>query len=375
MGTAATLPARWIVSAPYDLAWFFGGAALSLAFLLLYFGGVPVLVLWWGWILLLDGPHIAAAFTRTYLDREEWSRRRSLLLTSLLTFAVGPVFLLANVITGSADPFLLFLALSAFYAYYHVVRQHYGFLALYDAKTRDARRVAFRIDTWVLYVGCWTPYLYFLLTHPRARAILRLPESPSRGGIEQVLTLVLLAVWCLSLAILLVRAAAKGRGLLGDPKTAYLLVTFVVYSSIYFLVAPMEPVYGASNGPDQDFLLISALVTVFHNVQYLGLVWFHNRNRYTSGRDFGPAQRLSRTPALYLAGCVLFSVVVYGSFACTTGAFPGCAILLDTRVGPFTANQIGLCLWWGLAINHYYLDQKIWRVRGDPELRRNLGLA
>ena len=40
-----------------------------------------------------------------------------------------------------------------------------------------------------------------------------------------------------------------------------------------------------------------------------------------------------------------------------------------------TWNQIGLCLWWGLAMNHYYLDQKIWRIRGDDELKRSLRLA
>jgi hypothetical protein len=39
-----------------------------------------------------------------------------------------------------------------------------------------------------------------------------------------------------------------------------------------------------------------------------------------------------------------------------------------------SANQIGLCLWWGLALHHYWLDQRIWRVRADAPLRRSLGL-
>ena len=47
----------------------------------------------------------------------------------------------------------------------------------------------------------------------------------------------------------------------------------------------------------------------------------------------------------------------------------------DRRLGSISWNQIGLCLWWGLAINHYFLDQKIWRIRGDAELQRNLRLA
>ena len=58
---------RWLVSRPFDLGWFFGGAALSLVFLALYFFvGAPIVALWWIWLLAFDGPHIGAAFTRTY---------------------------------------------------------------------------------------------------------------------------------------------------------------------------------------------------------------------------------------------------------------------------------------------------------------------
>jgi hypothetical protein len=373
MSHAEAAPARWIVSAPYDITWFFGGAALSLLVLALYLAGAPILALWWAWILFFDGPHIAAAFTRTYLDTGEWRTRRSALLSSLLAFVVGPACLLLTLPLGSPDPFLLFLALSAFYGYYHVVRQHYGFLSLYRAvgDERDQRR--FALDRWTLYVGCWAPYVYFLLSHPRARAVLRLaPGDPS--AVERVLMVAAVAAWALAVGSLLVRTALTRERVVG-PRSTYLFVTLGLYSLIYFAVARMEPAYARSNGPDQDFLLLSVLVTVFHNVQYLGLVWFHNRNRYRAAGGFGPAGWLNRTPALYLASCVLFSVVVYAASACSTGVFPGCAVLLDARVGPFSANQLGLCLWWGLAINHYYLDQKIWRVGSDPELRRNLGLA
>ena len=120
------------MSRSFDLTWFFGGAALSLIFLALYFVvGAPIVALWWVWLLAFDGPHIGAAFTRTYLDSAEWRRRPALLVTSLLSFLVGPMFLVANIASGSEYPFLLFLALATFYGYYHVVRQHYGFVALY----------------------------------------------------------------------------------------------------------------------------------------------------------------------------------------------------------------------------------------------------
>jgi hypothetical protein len=369
---------QWIVSRRYDLAWFFGGALASLAVLALHFAAhVPIVVLFWTWILAFDGPHIGAAFTRTYVDREEWRSRRRVLLVSLLSFAVGPLFLALNLATGSPDPFLLFLGAATFYGYYHVVRQHYGFLALYKARNRDGDRVDFRIDRAFLYVGCWAPYFYFLLTHPKARVLLHLSPNGPTGTLERAAVVLCLGVWGAALLAFLVRLFARPRERLRQPQTAYLLITVLLYSVVYFFVARFEPVYAQSNGPDQDFLLLSVVVVIFHNVQYLGLVWFHNRNRYgaPADADFGAARPLNRSIGTFLLACLIFSGVVYLGFAASTGVFPVFHFGLNTRWGSITLNQLGLCLWWGLAINHYYLDQKIWRIRGDGRLKKNLGLA
>jgi hypothetical protein len=367
---------QWIVSRKFDLAWFFSGAAVSLGVLALFFGArVPIVPLFWIWLLGFDGPHIGAAFTRTYFDREEWKTRPKMLLLSLLTFAIGPVFLALNLATGSQDPFLLYLGLATFYGYYHVVRQHYGFLALYKARNRDFDKTDLRIDRWALYAGCWAPYFYFLLTHPKARVLLHLSPGGPETWWEKGAVVLTLAVWGIALLAFAVRQVTRPRGAPRLPQTCYLLVTTLLYSMVYFLVARYEPVYAASNGPDQDFLLLSVVVVIFHNIQYLGLVWFHNRNRYAARSEFGPAGAINRSVASYLIFCIVFSGLVYLSFAASTGVFPWIHLGLQTRWGPITFNQIGLCLWWGLALNHYYLDQKIWRIRGDHQLKKNLGLA
>ena len=374
MSQAAPIAPRWIVSRRFDLAFFFGGAAFSLLFLILYFAfGAPIVALWWIWLLAFDGPHIGAAFTRTYLDRQEWARRPGLLLVSLATFLIGPLFLLFGIVTRSEDPFLLFLGLATFYGYYHVVRQHYGFVALYNAANRTAGRSTASLDRWTLYLGSWLPYVYFLLANPKARALLRLPIAGPRSPIETVILAIVVAVWLLALGWFV--AVNARRRSLGHPKVAYMLLTVILYGVIYFVISHAEPVYAASTGPDQDFLLLSILIVVFHNVQYLGLVWFHNRNRYGASTGHGAAQVVNRSPVWYLGACALFSLVVYLTFACSTGVFPLCAPFGESRLGPIRWNQIGLCLWWGLAINHYFLDQKIWRIRGDAELQRNLRLA
>jgi len=372
---ASEMPARWIVSRRFDLGWFFGGALASLGVIGLYFGvGLPILVIWWTWLLAFDGPHIAAAFTRTYLDREEWSVRRGVLVRGLLIFAVGPLCLLLGLATDSAAPFQLFLAVAVIYAYYHIVRQHYGFLALYRAVNGDRGRLDRIVDTWALYVGLWAPYVYFGLSHPRARRVLSLPSAgPGALAIEIVVVLAAV-VWVLALAAFLARVVVA-RSRRNRPKVAYVLTTVLLYGLIYFLIARFEPVYAASNGPDQDFLLLSVLITVFHNVQYLGLVWFYNRNRYGQASPAaGPAWWINRSLGRFLAACGLFSVV-YLLFACWADVFPGCGVFTGLSLGAITASQIGLCLWWGLALQHYYLDQRIWRLSADATLKRHLKLA
>ena len=370
------MPPRWLVSRAFDLTWFFGGAALSVLVLALYFVvGAPIVALWWIWLLAFDGPHIGAAFTRTYLDRDEWRRRPGLLLTSLLTFALGPLFLATSVITGSPDPFLLFLGLATFYGYYHVVRQHYGFVALYNTVNQDWKTASVALDKWTLYIGCWAPYAYFLLTHPNARALLRLtPGAPSPP--EAIAGYLLLGLWLIVIGRFVARHLIDDGFRLRNPKTPYLAGTVVLYGVIYLAIARFEPVYGASHGPDQDFLLLSIVIVIFHNLQYVGLVWFHNRNRYAgAGAEHGLASLVNRGPGLFLGACLAFSLGIYATVACATGAFPACHWFEGAGVGPVTWNQIGLCLWWGLAMNHYYLDQKIWRIRDDAALSRSLRLA
>jgi len=371
-----TLAPRWLVSRGFDLTWFFGGAALSLMVLGLYFvAGAPIVALWWIWLIAFDGPHIAASFTRTYLDADEWRRRPALLLTSLLTFVVGPAFLAATAVTGSQDPFLLFLALATLYGYYHVVRQHYGFVALYNAINRDRDPKSVALDRRTLYIGCWAPYLYFLLTHPRVRALIGLRPGELANAATSTAE-ICVVVWLAVLVWFVVRHLRTDGFRFRNPKTPYLVTTIVLYGVIYFAIARFEPVYGASQGPDQDFLLLSIVIVIFHNVQYLGLVWFHNRNRYSEGDGHGLAGLVNRAPATFLGVCVLFSIAVYATFACSTGVFPSCQWFTGAAaIGRVTWNQLGLCLWWGLAMNHYYLDQKIWRISGDESLKRSLRLA
>src|SRR5690348_3587571 len=117
----------WIASARYDGAFFFGAAVLAvLAGVLVLVAPVLVVPVWWLWLGLVDGPHFAATWIRTYLDPNERRARRSLFLWSLVLWLPGFVALGLNHLLGSKAPFDAFLGIAALWGIHHAVRQHFG---------------------------------------------------------------------------------------------------------------------------------------------------------------------------------------------------------------------------------------------------------
>jgi hypothetical protein len=367
---AAPVRAGWLVDRRQDLLSTVGGLSASLALLALHmWGGVNSVVLWWAWILVLDGPHIFATVSRTYLDRREREGRRRLLLGSLGWFAVGPLFLGLSLGVSRRLPFELFLAAAGIWAYWHVVRQHYGLMSLYQRKNGDMHPVDRRIDSLTLYVGLLAPFVSFSVTHASARRMLGLGAEP---GPEVLLTR---GCWAAVLAVAALFAARQvqrwraGAGING-PKVL-LLAAALGLSGLLFsppVVARIE------------FLMVAAVVTAFHNIQYHGIVWFYHRNRYhTPGADraaFGLAPRVSQRFLIYAACGVAFTLL-YRGLGCGFGAHPGCGTF-DAKVmlGPgLSLRDLMVSFIWGFALHHYYLDQKIWRVSRDSGLNRDLKLS
>ncbi|MDY7227587.1 hypothetical protein [Hyalangium rubrum] len=368
----STAPVRsaWLVDRRHDLLSTVGGLGASLLLLALHvWGGISGLVLWWAWIVALDGPHIFATLSRTYLDRRERQARRRLLWGSLGWFALGPALFGLSVALGQRLPFDLFLAFVSVWAYWHVVRQHYGLMSLYQRKNADMHPLDRRIDSLTLYVGLLAPFLAFALTHPTARRMLGLGVEPGPEA------LVAQACWAATLAVVALFAARQvqrwraGLGVNG-PKVL-LLAAALGLSALLFTPAVVGRV---------EFLMVSVVVTAFHNVQYHGIVWFYHRNRYHApGADpstFGLAPRVSQRFLIYLACGVAFTLL-YRGLGCGFGAFPGCGTF-DSQVmlgAGLSLKELMAGFIWGFAMHHYYLDQKIWRVSRDTGLNRDLKLS
>lgn len=382
---------RWIISARDDLVWFIGSVASSYLLLVLYATGVlPLIPMVAGWAILIDAPHVFGTFSRTYFDKSEWKTRKRLMLGSLLFFVVGPVM----VLLGAG---LTFFFVAALWAYYHLVKQHYGFMVLYKKKNNDLAPIDNALDRWLLLFAFNYPFVAFIASD--ATAMARVPPI-LRGGVILVATLLLVGTIVLGIAWL-VRQIQRAvlRQPLNVPK--YLLLAAAIPMHWIALLTPM---------PAKPIALV-AILTVYHNLQYHRLIWFHNQKYSTrsaeilppsvgheqrvssptvregveeSAQDarapqvrmpalqYGPAAFISRRLIFYIAFGVLFGVIYQGP-----RQYLG-YLNLHTGDSPAALSlpiQLGIAFLWGYAFIHYYLDSKIWRVRRDPAVGKALKMA
>ena len=355
---------RWIISPWQDQLFLFGGVLVSLLLTLGVWSTPSLAPWWWIWILLLDGPHVFATLARTYLDPEERRTRGRLLGGSLLWFLVGPACLGIAAWSGSGLSVALFLTFCNLWAWWHVLRQHLGFMGLYKRAGGETDPGDDRWDRAALYTGSIAPFVAFALLHPEARPMLGLQGPPTWESSVALLlwggTAVVVGGWALRLA----SARRAGRPV-APAKVAYLglvlLWTAVVMAPP---VANRLPLGG-----------ITIAVTAWHNIQYHALVWHYKRRRYqTEPERYGLAARVGSHLAIYAFAGLAFTLA-YRIPNCLMGSPPGCSSNPDPLFAGVTLATAGQVIFWGVALHHYFIDQYIWRPSKDVRLQADLGLV
>lgn len=346
---ANAISLRWIIGARDDLVWFIGSVVSSYLLLVLYVSGiVPLVPMVALWAILIDAPHVFGTFSRTYFDRNERQSRARLLWGSLLFFAIGPVLVLA----GAG---FVFFFVAALWAYYHLVKQHYGFMVLYKKKNGDLARVDNALDRLFLLFAFNYPFVEFIARDPEAMA--RVP-TVLHGGVNG-LSKILLAGTILLFVLWLGRQAQRAiiGELLDVPK--YLLLAAAIPMHWVVLLTPM---------PHKPIAIV-AILTIYHNFQYHRLIWFHNQKYADKREKYGAAEVISRRALYYVAFGVIFGVLYQGP-----RQLLGYLGLQNAAAGveQSLAIQLGISFLWGYAFIHYYLDSKIWRVRRDPTVGKAL---
>jgi hypothetical protein len=341
MAAAATTPvlpggridSRWIIGRGVDLSLVIGSAAAGYVYLLLFAAvHVPMSWLWWVWSVGFDGTHIFGTASRTFFDREARVRDRKLLYGSVAVFfSLGPLLVLA----GWKGWLYLLVGV---WAYYHVIRQHYGFMVLYKVKNRDLAPADNLLDR--VFLGVMTvlpPFHRFFIHHPGELGI---PFSFPRLETP---------MWTLLAATLMVYSARQVQRWRGGDR---------IDLPKFLLLGGIIPLHWLT------FAYLSwqaavPTVTIVHNLQYHAIVWFHNRNRYAGPGQHGRIPTAVGKSLLAYAGIGLVFSVLY--------RVPG------FQLGKVSDLAFGFFC--GFGLTHYYLDSRIWRVRHDPGLRQALRMA
>jgi hypothetical protein len=208
----------------------------------------------------------------------------------------------------------------------------------------------------------------FIASDPTAMA--RVP-SILRGGVNAVAMLMLIGTIGLGIAWL---ARQVQRVVLRAPLNVpkYLLLAAAIPMHWVALFTPM---------PAKPIALV-AILTIYHNLQYHRLIWFHNK-KYSAqdARDpqagmpalrYGPAALISRRLIYYIGFGIVFGIIYQGprQYLGYLNLHTG-----DSPAALSTPIQLGIAFLWGYAFIHYYLDSKIWRVRRDPSVGAALKLS
>jgi hypothetical protein len=381
--TGSQISAQWIIGKRVDLTAFIGGA---LAGYLVFFMHAALhwdmKLIYLLFIMLLDTPHFFGTYLRTYLDRQEFKARRVLLLGSLLWLFSGPFTLLICFglfkagVAAYMVPFDLYFLGFSLWAYWHVVRQHYGFMRLYQVKNGERLSPDAKKDGLLMHLGLVLPFIVFALRHPESRQALGLsPQLPSGFSWERVVFAgAALTLACLVGSFMLREFNRVRRGgTLNAPKVllfaAVLPLHVVVCFSDSVLTAPL--------------VTFSAFLTIYHDIQYHVLVYCHQQNRFRDNpraREHGIAAALSKNVFTFAAGALGFGVLVR-CFGCSIQVYQGASQcftpMLVSRVhlfGSVYSDTLLAAFFIGFPLHHYFVDQFIWKPSKDRGLQRDLNL-
>jgi Flp pilus assembly protein TadD len=106
-----------------------------------------------------------------------------------------------------------------------------------------------------------------------------------------------------------------------------------------------------------------ALFEVFHDVQYLSLVWIYNRNRVEKDSSIGGFMRFVFRRSGSLVGLYIGLVFAYGSLA-----------YFNSRLEIDTIKRVLTGVVAASSLLHFYYDGFIWKVR-EKSTRESLGLT
>ena len=269
-----------------------------------------------------------------------------------IRFVVAPAGLLLLCVIAVVYQLHGLILVSAVWAIWHALMQTFGFVRIYDAKMKSfncqTRWLDFAITlTWFggAIVLCDRP-TSLLLTHFYNSGGPALPASAL--AVVRCVWLAALVIATLLFLFNTVRQARR-REPISSVKISLLIISIAFYWYAYA---------GAAH-----ILVGAAMFEVFHDVQYLTIVWLFNRKRAQSDQRVGTFTRFVFGRSGALVGVYLGLIFAFGSLRYVEDAMSA-GLVRDVLAGFIAA----------MGLLHYYYDGFIWKVR-EPQTRATLELA
>src|SRR5438445_1385854 len=289
--------------------------------------------------------HHLPGMIRAYGDRALFERFK-------WRFVFAPLFLLAVCTAFFWWDLKGILLIVFFWGVWHGLMQTYGFCRIYDANTGTFDALTRRLDftmcvIWFATAVALSPYrLSDTLDTYYMCGGLFIPPSVVHHG-QQLILFAAIAVSVLFLVHFLRMWIIGQRP---NPVKVALLITSIAF-------------WWYCNNLVANILVGIALFEVFHDVQYLSLVWIYNRNRVEKDSSIGGFMRFLFRRSGSLVGLYVGLIFAYGALGYFKSSI-GIETVKRMLTGVVTAS----------ALLHFYYDGFIWKVR-EKSTRQSLGIG
>ena len=289
--------------------------------------------------------HHLPGMIRAYGDRALFERFK-------WRFILAPIFLVVVCVMFFWWDLKGIVLIAFIWGVWHGMMQTYGFCRIYDAKVGSFAALTRRLD--FALCGIWFGTAVLLSSQ---RMTDTLDSYYSAGGpfippgllrgVQQGAFALALAVAGVFLANFIWMWVCGKRP---NPVKVVLLITSISF-------------WWYCNNIVASVLVGIALFEVFHDVQYLSLVWIYNRKRVETDSSIGGFMRFVFRRSGSLVGLYVGLIFAYGALGYYKSSI-GIDAIKRILTGVVTAS----------ALLHFYYDGFIWKVR-EKSTRQSLGIG
>src|SRR5256885_2119028 len=289
--------------------------------------------------------HHLPGMIRAYGDRALFQRFK-------WRFIFAPIFLIVVCATFFLWDLKGIVLIAFIWGVWHGMMQTYGFCRIYDAKVGSFAGLTRRLDCTLCAVWFATAVL---LSSQRMTDTLDsyysaggpfIPPGFLQASQQAALTLAVIVSGLFLANFVWMWSSGKRP----NPVKLALLITSVAF-------------WWYRNNIVASVLVGVALFEVFHDVQYLSLVWIYNRKRVESDSSISGFMRFVFRRSGALVGVYIGLVLAYGGLSLSK-SYVGIDAVKNILTGVVTAS----------ALLHFYYDGFIWKVR-EKSTRQSLGIA